>query len=348
LATPEAPTGEIRAEKSVSEPAALSMALPPFIRVEMPKVAETAHNSAMPSVVSPEQPNRSNYLIRHWRGELSLGISYWVNSLLSSLLLAVLTVVVLSTAVLLNVSLRFMAALYFLGLFVDLVVFVWLIVGIWRSATKHVYWFGGLTIWAVLAKLFVILGVLQLAVMTKTILSSSGDYWSVLCGEDKSYPSYKVRVLFGGAEIEFRGGLRAGSAAELERVLKATPRANVLRINSMGGRIREAKEMERLVRARGMSTYTTEECAGAATWVFISGKERVLARGARLGFQEGIDRSLSVEQQASVDNLVRQKMLSVGISETFINRALTTENGKMWYPSVEEMRSAGVITAAAE
>src|SRR5262249_41811610 len=32
---------------------------------------------------SRENKNRSNYVVRHWRGELSLPVSYWINGLLS-------------------------------------------------------------------------------------------------------------------------------------------------------------------------------------------------------------------------------------------------------------------------
>jgi hypothetical protein len=34
--------------------------------------------------VEPVIENRPNYFVRHWRGELSLGISYWINSLIGN------------------------------------------------------------------------------------------------------------------------------------------------------------------------------------------------------------------------------------------------------------------------
>lgn len=30
----------------------------------------------------PSQPNRASYAIRHWRGDLSLPVSYWINNVL--------------------------------------------------------------------------------------------------------------------------------------------------------------------------------------------------------------------------------------------------------------------------
>ena len=48
------------------------------------KAGESVVASATPAAKSPPRPPRANYIIRHWRGDLSLGVSYWVNlSLLS-------------------------------------------------------------------------------------------------------------------------------------------------------------------------------------------------------------------------------------------------------------------------
>ena len=42
----------------------------------------------------PPLPERSNYLVRHWRGELPLPVSYWVNGILGGVLVAILSGVV--------------------------------------------------------------------------------------------------------------------------------------------------------------------------------------------------------------------------------------------------------------
>jgi len=63
------------------------------------QIAEKDSNEEHSAVESPpgyeptqailSSPPKKSYFVRHWRGELSLGVSYWINwSLLSSVLLA--------------------------------------------------------------------------------------------------------------------------------------------------------------------------------------------------------------------------------------------------------------------
>jgi hypothetical protein len=98
--------------------------------------------------LSAEQDRRS-YLARHWRGELSLGKSFWANDILFSSM--VLFIILVSTrfiferfrlepsiAVALIVSMRCIA----------ISSLVWAFVGLWRSARAY----EGPRIWSVLAR----------------------------------------------------------------------------------------------------------------------------------------------------------------------------------------------------
>src|SRR6185369_4332370 len=105
------------------------------------------------------------------------------------------------------------------------------------------------------------------------IFPQTVEFWNILCG-DKQIPPYRIQVLPVGTELEFSGGIRAGAASELERALHVNPKVKVLRINSVGGRIHEATRMARLVRERGLDTYTSDYCLSAATLVFIAGQQR--------------------------------------------------------------------------
>ena len=68
-------------------------------------------------------------------------------------------------------------------------------------------------------------------VVWRTYIPQSAEMLRILVG-DTGLPPYEIQVLPGGTEIEFRGGLRAGSAKELERIFSAVPRAKVLHIES--------------------------------------------------------------------------------------------------------------------
>ena len=241
-------------------------------------------------------------------------------------------------------GLRLAAAGFILINILSVAVSVWQFVGAWRSATNHVGR-GGRPVWAILAKWTLVLGILNSArLTTDTIVPQTLEWWSILAG-DKTIPAYEIRVLPGGTDVEFYGGLRAGSARELERILDAVPQAKVLHINSVGGRLHEAGRMARLVRQRGLTTYTSDECLSAAALVFISGKERVVEARAKIGFHAGRLPGSTFEQRQQMNADMRDAMRVSGVSEEFINRVLATPHEQMWYPSVEEMYRARVITS---
>jgi len=283
-----------------------------------------------------------NYFVRHWRGELSLGISYWANGLLATVLVLFASNTLATYPDL--VGLKLFAFLTVLLHATAIIASVWQIVGCWRSASNHVSR-GGLSVWATLAKVAGVFGAIQaLALFVNTIGPQTIEMVSIITG-DKKIPAFNVRVLPGGTEVEFRGGLRVGCATELEKILTAVPQVKVLHINSPGGRIGEAVAIMTLVRARNLTTYTSEYCSSAATLVLMSGKERVVAAGAKVGFHAGTFPGATIEQQQNMDGIVRTIMQSANVSDDFIRRVLATPSDQMWYPSVEEMRSAGVITS---
>jgi hypothetical protein len=285
---------------------------------------------------------RSNYFVRHWRGELSLGISYWLNGLLATFLVLLAANTLVATQN--NISLTLLAVLSLLVYATAIVASVWQLVGVWRSASNHVLR-GGKSGWAALAKVAVIVGVLNCVVLfCRTYIPQSVEMVSIIAG-DKGMPPYEIRILPGGKDVEFRGGIRAGSAKELERILNAVPQAKVLHVNSVGGRIHEAENMAKLVRERGLVTYTSEECLSAATLVFLSGKERVVEARAKLGFHRPTFPGMTDEQRRDCDKSTRQTMRTAGVSDEFINQVLATAPENMWYPSIDEMQRAGVITS---
>jgi hypothetical protein len=312
-----------------------------------------SRQAAMPPIASidgpplipcepPPAPRKANYLVRHWRGELPLPVSYWLNGFLACVLIAFAANVVSGPNE--SASLNAVVIRVILLYVVSLAVSVWQIVGTWRSASRHVGR-GGSAGWAGLAKVLLVLGAVNLVRLTAfTTVPQIVEFSNILAG-DKKIPPYEIRVLPGGTEVEFRGGIRAGSAKELERVLAAVPQVKVLHVNSMGGRIREGEQMARLVRERGLITYTSEECLSAATLVFIAGKERVVSARAKIGFHQSSLPGMTHEQRRASDDSLRHTMRLAGVSDGFISRVLATRPESMWYPSMEEMRRAGVITS---
>jgi hypothetical protein len=304
----------------------------------MPSSPSSSADVPCENPLSPER--KRNYFIRHWRGELSLGVSYWVNGFLANLLLAF--VVTMGVEFQERVGLRTVALLCILTFGLTIGLWFWQIVGTWRSAARHVER-GGLKIWATLAQITLCLSALRVAgVVSTTIVPEAAEFWKIVWG-DKGLPAYTIEVT-GPTKVEFSGGIRAGAANDLEAVLRANPMVKILRLKSGGGRIHEGLRMARLVREHSLNTYVSDYCLSAATLVFIAGRERVIGEGALLGFHGGSFPGLNNEQLRTSDERVRSFMVGAGVSRDFTDRALSTPSSKMWYPTVEELRVAHVIT----
>jgi hypothetical protein len=116
-------------------------------------------------------------------------------------------------------------------------------------------------------------------------------------------------------------------------------------VESEGGRIHEALNMARLIRARGMSTYTEEGCESAATLVFMAGKERTAADGAKIGFHRGTLHGTTTEQESRMNTSLASAMRRAGITESFTKQVIAVPNDEMWYPTTEELVRARVLTS---
>ena len=138
-----------------------------------PTVAASAGAAPAGSAAAePSTTDQTHYVVRHWRGDLSLPMSFWVNGILVSIGLQILSAPVAAVSEPISKwfedggnIVQFVAALCVATFMValGLAVMVWQCVGIWRSASKHSSR-GGNVFWAFLAKLMTIVWVMTLLV----------------------------------------------------------------------------------------------------------------------------------------------------------------------------------------
>src|SRR4051812_16324179 len=102
-----------------------------------------------------------SYFIRHWDGQLSLPISYWLNSVLGSIAIVFVWVMV-RVLVQPTESLVIWTSLFFSAWIFTIIVVVWQLVGVWRSAGNYKI-YGGSGFWAGAARFMVCLGFLNMA-----------------------------------------------------------------------------------------------------------------------------------------------------------------------------------------
>jgi hypothetical protein len=288
------------------------------------------------------QAPEPNFLVKHWRGDYSLGISYWVIGCLLTVIVVAITTAVASISSLheLGPKASGAAILVFYGFVITLT--LWQLVGIWRSANKHSQR-GGKAFWAGLAKVMVVLGLLRAAGdFTAQGIHLVSEGAKLLVGIDNT-PPYQIRLLRDGTELELAGGMPFGTTDAVKKFLDAAPAVQIIHLNSQGGRINEAYRLYKTIKERNLSTYTSADCVSACSLAFLAGRERYLGESGRLGFHSTSIGELGGEVFKELNDEVRQTLQNHGVPNSFIDRALSTSPKDMWYPSKEELLEAKVI-----
>lgn len=318
-----------------------------------PPHANYCHNCgvslpALPGEDAPDAQNepsqRRGFIARHWRGDLPLGVSYW-------LIGVALTVLVLLALPLLGEALGDVdldaraSGAAVLGFYLFAVALTaWQLVGIWRSAGRHVAR-GGRRLWARLARVMVVIGVLR------ALFDFSGEGVPLvsegvrlLVGIDTT-PAYQLRLVPEASAIELRGGMPFGTTAAVIELLDRHPAVEVVQLNSVGGRLHEAMLLAGELERRRLVTHTSDECSSACVVVYLAGRKRYLAPGARLGFHSASVAGLGGELAQEPNREMAAVFRHHGLPENFIRRALATPHDTMWYPPAEELLALGVIHA---
>ena len=296
-----------------------------------------------PITSQPRAVSHSGWIARHWKGQLSLAKSYWLVGVLLSFALVGATHALgylMANANLSPVTGGIVGSSTILTM---IAIVVWQLVGIWRSAGNHMR-ATKRRFWAILARIAVVVGVAralaEFTVVTGPLLSESLKQAS---GRDDT-PAHALRILRSGTEVELAGGMPFGTADALSRLLDAAPAVTVVHLNSSGGRETEGYQLYKLIRERRLATYTASNCVSACTIAFLGGTDRLLSTNARLGFHSlsigGIDQTHLPE----INNDLRSWLASRGVPTWFVDRALSTPAASMWYPEVNELISAKIVT----
>lgn len=123
----------------------------------------TSPESGDPAAAPMWPSTEGNYLVRHWRGELPLGVSFWINGLVLGtvytiavlIVIYVITAIADSSAVLQAGVLALICCSYAFG--------VWFNIGVWSSAEHHKIHTGRKG-WAIVAQILVVLSWINMAV----------------------------------------------------------------------------------------------------------------------------------------------------------------------------------------
>jgi hypothetical protein len=301
----------------------------------------------LPPPFPPRAVRSRNYLVRHWRGELSLPVSYWLNGTVSGL---VVGLVIGGMAYLINwqgdaepvVWLSTLIASWILAALLT----IWQAVGVWRAAIR--YRQSGKDFWGGVAQMLTVAGLLVFPYDFATIgVPQLAGIYEIVSGDAHVGP-HEFHVLANGQTLEFSGGITFGVTQELERFLNAMAGVRTVRLNSNGGRILEAQRMSDLISSRNLATFVARDCLSACTIVFLGGNERFMLPTARLGFHQPAFRGMTASDRHAAIATERQRLqLRFGLSAAFAARANSAPPGGMWYPDKDELMRERVVTRLA-
>jgi hypothetical protein len=226
---------------------------------------------------APLDPNcRTNFIAQHWRGEYSLGVSYWCVVILGN---TVIGGTLLGLADLIRSDRGYDPRLIFayvatIWLFSSALV-IWQTVGVWRSANRHRarrHATGKRTGWAVAAKIAIALGFLSsLGAFARAGWPQLREASRMAFLDDPSIPPYSIRVMRNGTEAEITGGFKYGLTDDFSKILQTSHRVKVVHLDSVGGRIGEAVKLYDLFHSRGSDTYVSSGCYSTCTIAFAAG-----------------------------------------------------------------------------
>lgn len=287
-----------------------------------------------------EQRAEENWVVRHWRGHYHLPRSFWLHGVGLTLAFDVLSAALGLIAERIDVRLSAVVCLALLLIYPPIL--LWQGVGIWRAARGYQRYFGrAAAAWA--ARLFVI----GAAALTLRYYGASAPVQiraldEILRG-DPQWERFSTRLSTDGTELLIRGNLQAGCHDRFRQALADAPRVRTVLIDSPGGRLAEGERMAVWIRQRRLDTRAVGDCASAATVVYLAGRHRSVAAGARLGFHSPTAPEASPLLQLAMRFQLDLDMRAAGVGEMFVQHTLRTPPSSMWYPSVGELVAAGVV-----
>lgn len=152
-------------------------------------------------------------------------------------------------------------------------------------------------------------------------------------------------------------------------VLRANPAVQVVEINSTGGGHYPAMDLAALIIDFDLDTHVANACESSCVTVFLGGKRRSMARGARIGFHQlswGAEALKSyyddnrtrygwetpfkftewVYEDTQTETFNRLTyMMSRGVDAEFAIRTLRRPDTGLWFPYRAVLMAAGVLTA---
>lgn len=281
------------------------------------------------------------YIIAHWRGELSLAISFWVNGFLVNLLSSPVWTAFEATygGMYKRPSWSVVAAFGVLAI-CSLAVSVWQLVGIWRSAGRHIKETRRL-FWALAAQFTVFTGFLGLVGTTIVFATAIHTQTQLVTGE--LLGEYSVSLVE-DTDIHLEGDINFDAVDEVRDFLNSNEGVEVLALNSTGGLVGAAIELVELVEERQLTVLALVKCISACTMPLLASPAPTAVVGAVVGFHRwSLFVETDAETQNEIDNDFRQFLIDYGVDRDTRSKILAADPEDLWTPTLRELTDRGII-----
>lgn len=289
----------------------------------------------------PATPIQRGYVAAHWHGDLSLALSYWVNTVLVALVARVL-LTGLGSLDWQRHSLSWAIATIATAMLVCLLISVWQYVGVWRAAERSG------SSWSVVARVIVVIGCV---VSCFGMLNSARILTGMVqaAAVQRTWNDFRIGVSPDGRAIDATGAMGVGFADQVEQAFADHADVHTLRIASRGGSVSEGVELHDFLHAHQDITVEADGiCASACTLAFIGAAQRWAAPQAWFGFHQM--RSLlattrSIDYATTQTYNFKHELRALGAKSDFVRLAFAKKGNEVYIPDSAELFDNHIITA---
>ena len=284
-----------------------------------------------------------NYIKKHWKGDLPLSISFWVNLFLLNLVIAAIFYILDKSANSFyppNIARIFLIA----NIITIALIYPWQIIGTWRSSTNYVENYGSRFL-SIVVKILIIFGLIS------SVFRISNNYPIYQANYElgfkkDSYATYNLQLNDDKTVLHVGGGIGFGISKEFKNILNKNETISVVVLDSEGGRIYEGRKLFKLIKDNELDTHTNVGCFSACAIAYMGGIERTISNNANIAFHQYSAYTDAVADKITIkneQNKDKELFSSQGISEEFLDRLFLTESHELWFPTRDELIAANVV-----
>ena len=291
------------------------------------------------------------YVAKHWRGELSLGLSFWGNLVVPHALLWLLLWLLLhlyedKTALSVRPDIL---ALLFSGMVAAFIsILIWQAVGMVRSAQFHKKRTGQKRTALAAQGIAVLIIVQYLPVFS--VIPYRYFIGTAMVAIGMAPPPFEpanVSLCPSHAAIKVEGAFAYGLSGEIRRLLARYPNLDTIVLSGPGGMAYEARALHGVIADRALTTIVVGSCSSACAVAFLGGQKRIIGENARLGFHAV---GPHVWESGLVDfegqNRAIKSLFEIqDIDAEFIETVFATPSDLIWHPSFQELLDSSVVHA---